>query len=128
MLALARSWTELHPVLCPRYWHLYFHSFAASVAQASIVIKSPHSVLTKHAWGQLELAINIFEKAATGGAPMSTFVPRLKALRETAYTSLINAQTVPREIDDETDANLSILVSLRLIWHAASVSLIHAPH
>lgn len=86
------------------------------------MIKSPHSVLTRHAWGQLELAIEIFETAATGGAPVSTFVPRLKALREKAYTSLVNAQSVPHGIDDETDANLSILVSVHDVLRESCIA------
>ncbi|KAM0791581.1 hypothetical protein ACM66B_006025 [Microbotryomycetes sp. NB124-2] len=118
MLAIARSWIKLHSVLCPRWWHIFFHSFAASVAQSSIVIKSPKSALARHAWTQLELALDVFEQAGKGGAPPSAFVPRLKALRDTALASLQAAQTVPTGIVSgqvleflmkETDASLSIL-------------------
>lgn len=120
ILALAKSWVSLQPLLAPRYWHFFFHAFAASVAQASIVIQSPHSALTRHAWGQLEMAIDVFETAAVGGAPVASLVPRLKVLRETAYASLLKAQSVPRGLasnqvstylDEKTDADLSILVS-----------------
>jgi hypothetical protein len=115
----------------PARWHssltrtlsvasIFFHSFAASVAQSSIVIKSPNSMLARHSWSQLNIAIDVFETASTGGAPVAMFVPRLKSLRENAYMSLENAQSVPMglaraQVSDYlaegTDANLSILVS-----------------
>lgn len=112
---------------------IFFHAFAASVAQSSIVIKSPNSVLAPHAWAQLAIAIDVFETASTGGAPVSMFVPRLKSLRDTAFLSLQNAQSVPRglatsQVSDflaeGTDANLSILVSrldsaLRMFAHTS---------
>ncbi|KAK4047150.1 hypothetical protein OIV83_005602 [Microbotryomycetes sp. JL201] len=118
MLAIAKSWIALHPVLCPRWWHIFFHSFAASVAQSSIVIKSPRSALARHAWTQIELAIDIFERAGSGGAPPCAFVPRLRALKETALASLQAAESVPTGLmstevtaflSKETDASLSIL-------------------
>lgn len=102
---------------------IFFHSFAASVAQSSIVIKSPKSLLARHAWQQLNIAIDIFETAGAGGAPVSMFCPRLRALRDTALLSLQNAQGVPLGMNtaqvsdflaEGTDANLSILVRRRL--------------
>lgn len=121
MLALAKSFVDIHPVLSPRWWHILFHSFSAAVAQSSILIKSPTSLLARHSWEQLNLAIDIFEVASTGGAPVSNYVPRLLSLRENAYLSLQNALSVPRGLERAqvsehlaagTDASLLVLVSI----------------
>lgn len=119
LLAVAKSWNRIDPVLCPRWWHIYFHAFAASVAQSSLVIKSPRSTLAPHAWSQLNDAVRIFEEAGSGGAPVAAYVPRLHVLREKAYLSLQNAMSVPTGLDtssalaDElaagTDVSLSVL-------------------
>ncbi|KAL8290374.1 hypothetical protein RQP46_002632 [Phenoliferia psychrophenolica] len=123
MLAIARSWVALHPIVNPRWWHIFFHAFAASVAQSSLVIKSPGSMLARHAWGQLNLAVEIFESASVGGAPVSMFVPRLRTLRDTCYTSLQASLSIPstlgapslssvldvRTETTGTDADLSVL-------------------
>lgn len=74
---------------------VYFHAFAASVAQASLVIKSPRSMLAPHSWSQLNEAVATFEVAGAGGAPVASFVPRLHVLREKAYLSLQNVISVP---------------------------------
>ncbi|GAA5897932.1 hypothetical protein JCM8208_003195 [Rhodotorula glutinis] len=94
LLAVAKSWTRLHPI-CARWWHIFFHTYACSVAQASLVIKSPRSMLAPHAWSQLNEAVAIFECAGAGGAPVASFVPRLHVLREKAYLSLQNVISVP---------------------------------
>ncbi|KAK4702072.1 hypothetical protein P7C70_g4153, partial [Phenoliferia sp. Uapishka_3] len=95
MLAIAKSWVYLHPVVNPRWWHIFFHAFAASVAQSSLVIRSPGSMLARHAWGQLNLAVEIFVAASIHGAPVASFVPRLRTLRDTAYTSLQSSLSIP---------------------------------
>ncbi|BGP40532.1 hypothetical protein JCM10449v2_004494 [Rhodotorula kratochvilovae] len=74
---------------------IYFHAFAASVAQSSLVIKSPRSMLAPHAWSQLNEAVAIFETAGATGAPVAAFVPRLRILRDKAYLSLQNVISVP---------------------------------
>ncbi|GAA5857732.1 hypothetical protein JCM1840_000888 [Sporobolomyces johnsonii] len=118
LLAVAKSWIQLHPILCPRWWHIFFHAFAASVAQSSLVIKSPTSMLAPHAWSQLNQAVAIFETAGSSGAPVAMFVPRLQLLRQKAYLSLQNIISVPLglgrgDVSDSlaegTDVNLSIL-------------------
>ncbi|GAA6041112.1 hypothetical protein JCM8097_004118 [Rhodosporidiobolus ruineniae] len=124
LLAVAKSWVGLHPVVCPRWWHIFFHAFAASVAQSSLVIKSPSSMLAPHAWSQLNEAVSIFEHAGASGAPVAAFVPRLKVLREKAFGSLQAAIAVPlglalggttggaaggRDGEGEADATSSIL-------------------
>lgn len=119
LLAVARSWNGLNPATCTRWWHVYFHAFAASVAQSSLVIKSPMSMLAPHAWGQINEAIAIFESAGSGGAPVAAFVPRLHNLRNRAFLSLQNVISVPLglgaavdvgdSLAEGTDAVLSIL-------------------
>ncbi|GAA5984135.1 hypothetical protein JCM10908_006063 [Rhodotorula pacifica] len=123
LLAVAKSWIRIHPVLCPRWWHIYFHAFAASVAQSSLVIKSPRSTLAPHAWSQLNEAVRIFDAAGAGGAPVAAFVPRLRLLLEKAYLSLQNVISIPRgpgdlegdaadlaeQLAEGTDVSLSIL-------------------
>ncbi|SGY20619.1 BQ5605_C016g08107 [Microbotryum silenes-dioicae] len=143
MLAIARAWVNLHPTLAPRWWHPTFHvseitwerldgdlaltasaefsqAFAAACAQSSIVIQSPNSKLARHSWTQLMIAIDVFETAAGGGAPVAMFVPRLHALRDAAFESLQAAHSVPAgiprtQVSDYlakgkgTDAELSIL-------------------
>ncbi|GAA5979676.1 hypothetical protein JCM5350_003808 [Sporobolomyces pararoseus] len=100
LVAVAKSWTKLDPVLCPRWWHIYFHAFAAAVSQASLVIKSPSSLLAPHSWTQLKEAVSIFEIAGASGAPCSMYTPRLKVLQEKAYTSLQNLLSVPFGLGD----------------------------
>ncbi|SCV72214.1 BQ2448_4908 [Microbotryum intermedium] len=118
MLTIARAWVNLHPVLAPRWWHPTFH--ATACAQSSIVIQSPNSKLARHSWTQLMIAIDVFETAACGGAPVAMFVPRLHALRDAAFESLQAANSVPAgiprtQVSDYlakgkgTDAELSIL-------------------
>ncbi|GAA5870765.1 hypothetical protein JCM3774_001672 [Rhodotorula dairenensis] len=123
LLAVAKSWIRIDPVLCPRWWHIYFHAFAASVAQSSLVIKSPRSTLAPHAWSQLNEAVRIFDAAGSGGAPVAAFVPRLRLLLEKAYLSLQNVISIPRgpadlegdaadlaeQLAEGTDVSLSIL-------------------
>ncbi|GAA5924666.1 hypothetical protein JCM10213_000410 [Rhodosporidiobolus nylandii] len=94
LLGVAKSWNALHPV-GKRWWHVYFHAYAGSVAQASLVIKSPRSVLAGHAWRQVEDAVAIFEIAGSDGAPVAAFVPRLRILRDKAFLSLQNAISIP---------------------------------
>ncbi|GAA5913642.1 uncharacterized protein JCM6883_004035 [Sporobolomyces salmoneus] len=95
LVAVAKSWITLHPVLCPRWWHIYFHAFAAAVSQASLVIKSPTSLLAPHSWTQLKEAVTVFEIAGSTGAPCSMYIPRLKTLQEKAFISLQNLLSVP---------------------------------
>lgn len=123
LLAVAKSWIRIDPVLCPQWWHIYFHAFAASVAQSSLVIKSPRSTLAPHAWSQLNEAVQIFDAAGSGGAPVAAFVPRLRILLEKAYLSLQSVISVPRapggvegdaadlaeRLAEGTDVSLSIL-------------------
>ncbi|GAA5999855.1 hypothetical protein JCM10207_005938 [Rhodosporidiobolus poonsookiae] len=97
LLAVAKSWFALHP-LSPRWWHIPFHCFASTVAQASLVIKSPKSVLAPHAWGQLNEAVAVFEAAGASGAPVAAFVPRLHVLRDKAFRSLQHAIAVPMQL------------------------------
>ncbi|GAA5865743.1 hypothetical protein JCM8547_002763 [Rhodosporidiobolus lusitaniae] len=94
LCAVARSWVGLHET-CSRWWHIFFHAFAASVAQSSLVIKSPRSMLAPHAWSQLNEAVSTFELAGSSGAPVAAFVPRLHLLREKAFMSLQNVISVP---------------------------------
>ena len=79
---------------------IYFHAFAAAVSQASLVIKSPSSLLAPHSWTQLKEAVSIFEIAGASGAPCSMYTPRLKVLQEKAYTSLQNLLSVPFGLGD----------------------------
>lgn len=72
------------------------------VAQSSLVIKSPGSMLARHAWGQLNLAVEIFESASVGGAPVSMFVPRLRTLRDRSYTSLQASLSIPSSLGAPT--------------------------
>ncbi|GAA5939390.1 uncharacterized protein JCM15063_004508 [Sporobolomyces koalae] len=109
LVAVAKSWITLDPVLAPRWWHIFFHAFAASVGQASLCIKAPRSVLAPFAWGQLREAVSIFETAGATGAPCSLYVPRLKTLQEKAYISLQSLLTVPSNLG--FDGNLSEILS-----------------
>lgn len=110
-MPLQVSW-ELWPPL----WSLLTFA-AAEVAQSSIVIKAPGSLLARHAWGQrtspnitnprvpsltltfpVNLAIEIFETASVGGAPCSMFVPRLQTLRNNAFIAIQTSTTVPHDL------------------------------
>ncbi|GAA5820480.1 hypothetical protein JCM3770_005543 [Rhodotorula araucariae] len=106
LLAVAKSWNGLHPI-CTRWWHIYFHAFAASVAQSSLVIKSPRSMLAPHAWSQLNEAVAIFEAAGASGAPVAAFVPRLRLLRDKAYLSLQNVISVPLGLSSQPPADVA---------------------
>lgn len=81
-------------------------------------------MLARHAWGQLNQAVEVFELASVGGAPVSMFVPRLRTLRQTAYTSLQTSLSIPTTLGapslsskvstpetlaEGTDADLSVL-------------------
>ncbi|GAA6024586.1 hypothetical protein JCM11491_000290 [Sporobolomyces phaffii] len=100
LVAVAKSWTTLHPVLAPRWWHIYFHAFAAAVSQASLVIKCPSSLLAPHSWTQLQQAVAVFEEAGSTGAPCSLYIPRLKVLQEKAFVSLQNLLSIPLGLGD----------------------------
>ncbi|KAM0750926.1 hypothetical protein T439DRAFT_380761 [Meredithblackwellia eburnea MCA 4105] len=101
VLALAKSWIRIDPVLCPRWWHIFFHSFAAAASMASLVLKCPNSILTPHAWDQLTFAVEIFQEASKSSAPASMLLPRVQSMRSHAFTSLQNAQGVPRPLDSK---------------------------
>ncbi|GAA6017563.1 hypothetical protein JCM10207_001208 [Rhodosporidiobolus poonsookiae] len=92
ILNLARSWMQLDPVVCPRWWHPSFHLFVAGVAQASLIIRSPRCSLVTHAWQQLSDIETTFESAAQTGAPIVHLLPRIQALRQKAYSALATAQ------------------------------------
>lgn len=65
------------------------------MSQATLVIKSPSSLLAPHSWTQLKEAVTVFEIAGSTGAPCSQYIPRLKLLQEKAYVSLQNLLSVP---------------------------------
>ncbi|KAK4700144.1 hypothetical protein P7C70_g6107, partial [Phenoliferia sp. Uapishka_3] len=111
ILALARNWIEVDPVLCPRWWHIFFHAFAVSVSVSSLVVKCPTSILARHAWDQLNIAVEIFEIASRGGAPVAMLLPRVEMLREQAYASLQSSMGIPfaPRTEGPTAATISML-------------------
>ncbi|KAL8276309.1 hypothetical protein RQP46_011275 [Phenoliferia psychrophenolica] len=106
ILALAKNWIEVDPVL-----HIFFHAFAVSVSVSSLVVKCPTSILARHAWDQLNVAVEIFESAARDGAPVAMLLPRVEKLRETAYASLQSSMGIPfaPRTEGPTDATISML-------------------
>lgn len=136
MLSLVvRSFLFAGPALAERLYrrHIFFHAFTASVAQSALVVTSPKSMLAQHAWGQLNIAVEIFEEASVGGAPVAMLFPRVQALRDNAFASLQAAETIPMGIGDSrpspdaqgvvSDENLSILgPATRLSRRPARVS------
>ncbi|SCZ94347.1 BZ3500_MvSof-1268-A1-R1_Chr12-2g03836 [Microbotryum saponariae] len=91
---IAKSWSELDPVLAPRWWHIYFHTFAATVVQSSLVVKCPRSKLVQHALDQITVAIDIFETAAVTGAPVAMLLPRAKSLRTDALRAIQSTRRI----------------------------------
>ncbi|BGP18249.1 hypothetical protein JCM10213v2_006307 [Rhodosporidiobolus nylandii] len=94
-IRLNRSWVELEPVICPRWWHMFFHLFVTGVSQSSLIIRSPNSMLVPHAWNSLNEACTIFEKSAPKGAPGATLLPRIDSLRQKAYEAIAASRSVP---------------------------------
>ncbi|SGY55414.1 BQ5605_C006g04020 [Microbotryum silenes-dioicae] len=95
MTQITKSWSELDPVLAPRWWHIYFHTFATTVVQSSLVVKCPRSKLVQHALYQITAAIDIFETAAVTGAPVAMLLPRAKSLRTDALRAIQSTRRIP---------------------------------
>lgn len=100
ILALAKNWIKLDPILCPRWWHIFFHAYAAATSQASLIIKSPKSILTQFAWTQLNEALGVFELASKDGAPVIMLLPKIKALRNSAFNTLQGITSIPQTLPD----------------------------
>lgn len=49
IIKLVKSWTQVDEVVGPRWWNQAWHAFVAAAAQASLVIKSPGSMLAGRA-------------------------------------------------------------------------------
>ncbi|GAA5857840.1 hypothetical protein JCM1840_000932 [Sporobolomyces johnsonii] len=113
VMKIVRSWIDLDPVICPRWWHMFFHLFVAGVAQSSLLIKAPTSILVSHVWQQLNETCSLFEAAAQNGAPVAMLVPRIHALRRKALDSLQQSRRVPAPSVDpappRSDPGISIL-------------------
>ena len=108
----------MDPVLCPRWWsvstprlslgarltllcfgrHIFFHAFAVSVSMASLVVQCPTSILARHSWDQLHLAVEIFQSASRDGAPVAMLLPRVEALRDQALASIQSAMGLPSTV------------------------------
>ncbi|GAA5990015.1 hypothetical protein JCM11641_000585 [Rhodosporidiobolus odoratus] len=118
IVKLARSWFELEPVICPRWWHIHFHLFVAGLSQTSLITTSPTSMLASHAWSLLNETCSIFEAAAPKGAPGALLLPRILVYRQQAYEALSSARRIPAEptssgsASAEMDAAASLLLSL----------------
>ncbi|GAA5893756.1 hypothetical protein JCM6882_003087 [Rhodosporidiobolus microsporus] len=95
ILKIAQSWMSLDPVLHPRWWNISLHLFVAGVSMSSFIVRSPSSMLTSHAWDQLNEACSIFESAAQSGTAAAATLPRILSLRQKAHDAITAARRIP---------------------------------
>jgi hypothetical protein len=74
------------PSLVPRFWFFWVHAFSASVALASIVIKSPSCNLAPSSLRELDTACELFRQASDGCRPARS-LPALRRLQTKAHAT-----------------------------------------
>ncbi|GAA6049994.1 hypothetical protein NBRC10513_001336 [Rhodotorula toruloides] len=94
IIKLVKSWNQVDEVVGPRWWNQAWHAFVAAAAQASLVIKSPGSMLAGHAWQQLNEACSLFENAAPRGPTYANLLPRIQLLRQKAHDVLVSVRHI----------------------------------
>ncbi|GAA5822290.1 hypothetical protein JCM5353_001557 [Sporobolomyces roseus] len=100
---IGRSWTTCFDTeISTRWWTIYYHMWTAAVAQASLLIKAPSSLMVPQVWEQLNEICNTFEIASETGAPVIALLPRVRSLRQKAYNVLQEAQTIPHPLSQPT--------------------------
>ncbi|OBZ73746.1 putative transcriptional regulatory protein C1F7.11c [Grifola frondosa] len=92
ILKVIRDHFALFPSLCSRFWVIWTFAFSAAVVFATVVTRGPKSHLAAAAIVQLDLAAELFEKAAKHSRRAAKALPILLKLREKAHYSLAAAQ------------------------------------
>ncbi|KIJ25665.1 hypothetical protein M422DRAFT_38534 [Sphaerobolus stellatus SS14] len=117
ILALQNTYSQ-HPTLTCRFGLFWSNAFSASIALCLIVTRATKSSYAPFAFGQLDLAYDLFRRAAPQCVPAAKAFPILTRLRDKAHVayapyrngqhpaSLAAKKVSPMEHDDE---ELSIL-------------------
>ncbi|KAH8104099.1 fungal-specific transcription factor domain-containing protein [Cristinia sonorae] len=83
----------LLPTLCARFWVIWTYAFSAAVVFGSVVTRGPRSPLAKQAVAQLEVACELFTKAAKLSRRAAKAWPILIKLKEKAQFAIAAAKT-----------------------------------
>ncbi|OBZ76843.1 putative transcriptional regulatory protein C1F7.11c [Grifola frondosa] len=84
LLSTVREQFMLFPVQIARFWVLWTHAFSSSVMLASVVTHGGTTKTAQAALGELRLACDLFERAATHGGRAVKFLPILRRLQDKA--------------------------------------------
>ncbi|EMS22964.1 hypothetical protein NBRC10512_005311 [Rhodotorula toruloides] len=123
IIKLVKSWTQVDEVVGPRWWNQAWHAFVAAAAQASLVIKSPGSMLAGHAWQQLNEACSLFENAAPRGPTYANLLPRIHLLRQKAHDVLVSVRHIqPTLVPLPPDAQAVELSELNALGTSTQLS------
>ncbi|BGP26263.1 hypothetical protein JCM10295v2_005208 [Rhodotorula toruloides] len=123
IIKLVKSWNQVDDVVGPRWWNQAWHAFVAAAAQASLVIKSPGSMLAGHAWQQLNEACSLFEQTAPRGPTYANLLPRIQLLRQKAHDVLVSVRHIqPTLVPLPPDAQAVELSELNALGTSTQLS------
>ncbi|TFK76007.1 hypothetical protein BDN72DRAFT_756432 [Pluteus cervinus] len=94
---------EKFPDLCNRWWNVWNHLFSAAVIVGSIVTRAPTSTMAPNAYVQLNIACEMFEKAAVHSSRARNGLAILSRLKNRAAEVLAQSDRV----DSDSSAILS---------------------
>ncbi|KAI0356832.1 hypothetical protein OH77DRAFT_1588729 [Trametes cingulata] len=87
LLGSIREQFSLFPVQIARFWVLWTHAFSACVMMGSVVTRGGTSKTAQAALGELRLACDLFEHAASHGGRAGKFLPVVRKLHEKAQAA-----------------------------------------
>ncbi|KAL4249930.1 hypothetical protein ABKN59_002009 [Abortiporus biennis] len=88
ILKVINTQFALLPTLCARFWSIWTYAFSSAVVFGTVVTKGPRSPLAPAAVAQLDVACELFTKAAQLSRRAAKALPILNKLKEKAHFAL----------------------------------------
>lgn len=88
LVSIANAAQVLYAELANRWWYLFCHAYNGATCVATLLIKSPGCILSKHAWATLTTAMSVFNAAAQYGPICRDLSHRLSRLHNQAMSAL----------------------------------------
>ncbi|PLW13125.1 hypothetical protein PCANC_16228 [Puccinia coronata f. sp. avenae] len=99
LVSIANAAQVLYPELANRWWYLFCHAYNGATCVATLLIKSPGCILSKHAWSTLTTAMSVFNAAAHNSPICRDLSNRLSRLHKQAMSPLTsNLLPSPRSL------------------------------
>lgn len=84
LIMIVKAAQTVYPDIANRWWYLFFHAYSGATCVATLLIKSPGSMLAKHAWSTLSATMSVFETAANRAPLCRDLLTRLNRLHKHA--------------------------------------------